>query len=67
MKQKEWRPGGWRIMFTGGQGFGLGFWTGGTWIAVRLNGLDVHFGWVTLTIVPPCPQWLRDEEIASGH
>jgi hypothetical protein len=61
MKQREWRPFGWRIIFTWKQGFGLGFWTGGSWLALRCNGVDLLLGPVTLTVQPPPPKWLLKE------
>jgi hypothetical protein len=61
MKQRRWTPGGWAIMLTWGQGFGLGIWAGGSWIAFRVNGIDLLLGPVTLTIQPPIPTWLKTE------
>lgn len=61
MRQREWHPFGWRIMLTWKQGFGIGLWTGASWIAFRINGIDLLLGPVTLTIAPPAPAWLEAE------
>jgi hypothetical protein len=62
MKQRRWHPKGWLIMLTWKQGFGFGLWTGGSWFALRVNGVDLLLGFATLTIVPPPPKWLLNEE-----
>lgn len=61
MRQREWRPGGWRIMLTWGQCFGLGLFTSSGWIGLRCNGVDLMVGPLTLTIAPPIPKWLIAE------
>lgn len=58
-KQKSWEPGGWRIMLTWGQSFGIGLFTSASWIGLRCNGIDLMFGPLTLTIQPPMPAWLQ--------
>lgn len=66
MKQIDWRPFGWRILFTYGQGFGFGIWTGWGWVQMRVNGFDLMLGPVTLTIQPPTPKWL-DEVVSENE
>lgn len=63
LKQRRWHPLGWTIMFTWGQTFGLGIFTGGTLLAARCNGVDVMVGPVTLTIQPPAPKWIPDPDL----
>lgn len=58
MKQRTWRPFGWNIMLTSKQGFGIGFWMGCSWLAIRCNGVDLLLGPFTLTFQPPRPKWL---------
>lgn len=52
MKQKQWKPGGWRILLSFGQTFGIGF---ATVTPAKFNGADFYFGPVTLTVQPPIP------------
>lgn len=61
MRQIEWKPGGWLIMITWGQCFGLGFFTSSGWLGFRCNGVDLMVGPVTLTIAPPAPKWLLND------
>lgn len=64
--QREWRPGGWRIIATYGQSFALGVGTGYSWIAARCNGVWISLGPITFDIIPPTPRWLREEIAAES-
>jgi hypothetical protein len=67
MKQRIYKPFGWRIMFTGWQTFGLGIFAGGSWAALRVNGIELMFGPITISIQPPIPKWLSSgKEYHSG-
>jgi hypothetical protein len=51
-RQIEWKPGGWFIMLTIGQGWGLGF---AVTPPLDSNGADFFLGPVILTVQPPMP------------
>ena len=60
MRRRTWqkitKPGGWLLMATIGQMWGIG----ATWFG-RYNGMDIFFGPLTITIQPPAPDWAKGE------
>jgi len=59
--QRIWQVKGWSMMLTYGQNFVIGFGTGNSWLAIRVNGIWISLGPLTFDIQPPMPKWMRDE------
>ena len=57
--QRVWSWRGWCFMLTYGQCFAVGFHTGFSWTAIRMNGFSFLLGPVTFDVQPPFPKWAK--------
>ena len=61
-RQRVWRPGGWWIMYSWRHAFAIGIYFGASWVALRVNGGELWLGPINLSIQPPPPKWLLEDD-----